>query len=224
MKTKGWGLAFFLAIGIFLGPVFASAGTEFTKTSIADIENNPDQYYETNVEVEAYFYKEDNIWVKSLAEPEKYSGLFVTKPKKDTISLQGEYFGFVFVPLGMKPKLRSLRGGDPITIRGKCFHFQASLLDGPGIEAAEILSGWGKAVSSLDVASEVNMDQIVSSVKKEILKDYPPVEAPPVGAVAPAITMAGKETTYILYLNGKEYQGLSFGNEYIFEGIHFRVN
>ncbi|MBI5149212.1 MAG: hypothetical protein HZA28_00360 [Candidatus Omnitrophica bacterium] len=176
------------------------------------------------MEVEAYFYKEDNIWVKALAEPEEYSGLFVTKPKKDTLSMQGEYFGFIFVPLEMKPKLRSLRGGDPITIRGKCFHFQASLLDGPGIEAAEILSGWGKAASSLEIASEVNMDQIVSSVKKEILKDYPPAGGSPVAAVAPIATTAGKETTYTLYLNGKEYQGLSFGNEYIFEGIHFQVN
>lgn len=218
MKTKGWGLAVFFAVGIFLGPVFASAGTEFIKTSIADIENNPDQCYETNVEVEAYFYKEDNIWVKSLAEPEKYSGLFVTKPKKDTLSLQGEYFGFIFVPLEMKPKLRSLRGGDQITIRGRCFHFQASLFDGPGIEAAEILSGWGKAASSLEIASEVNVDQIISSVKKEILKDYPPA------GVSPVATTDGKETTYILHLNGKEYQGLSFGNEYIFEGIHFRVD
>ena len=218
MKIKECLLAFFIGGSICLSPISVFAGFQFLKTSLVDIEKNPVDFYEKNVEVKAYFYKEDNIWVKSLPHSENYFGVFVTKPRGDILPAYGEYFGFIFVPKEMKSKIRLLKGGDEITIRGKCFNFISLSIDGPGIEAADILSGWGEHTKPLKAFSEDDMQEIASFIQD---KKSAPSSSGPLPAVSPAgIESSGK---YHLFLNGKEYEGLTVGDEYVFEGIRFRI-
>ncbi len=193
MRKKA--LFLFAVFFVFLRPVFGEG--EFQKTSLFDIELNPSEFYEKNVQVQAYFYKESNIWADSLPESSRYIGVFVTKPTKDVASFQGEYFGFIFAPKELKVQIRLLKSGDKITIRGKCFEFKSISIDGPGIEASQILSGWGEEAKPL----EAPLSPVRETIKKSV---------------------AGTEK-FSLFLNGKEYQGLRYGDDYLFEGVRFRA-
>lgn len=171
----------------------------FLKTSIWDIERNPSEFYGREVEVRVSFYKESDMWVQFLPEAKNYVGFFIIKPVGDSASsLMGEYFGFVFAPKEMQTQIRLLKQGDKLTIRGKCFEFKSISIDGPGIEVSELLSGWGEEAKPL--------------------ADIPPL------LVKETVKKAeGEKGKYSLFLNDKEYHGLRFGDDYVFEGIRFRV-
>lgn len=217
-------------IGLFLTgllflPICVFAESGFLKTSISDIQNNPDRFYEKNVEVRAYFFKMDNIWVKSLDEPDKYIGLFVSKPERDISPFLGEYFGFIFVPQQIQAQLRLLKFGDKITVRGKCFEFKSISIDGPGIKASELLDGWGTQANPVAASLPVTRQEVISLIQANSGAAVTPATSAPIVAQPQASVSAKSETQkYNLHLNGNEYQGLTFGDEYTFGGIRFRVD
>lgn len=198
-------LFFCTVILLLCGPVVLFAETAYLKTSIGEIEHNPSAFYEKDVEVKASFYKEDDLWVQSIPNAKDYIGFFVTKPSGSGVSSIGsEYFGFVFAPKEMKTQIRLLKQGEKLTLRGKCFQFKSISIDGPGIEVSELLSGWGEEAKLLVEPVSVAVQETIKSVSP------PPAER----------IERGK---YHLFLNGKEYQGLRFGDDYLFEGVRFRV-
>lgn len=210
MKQKG--IVFFAVLPLLWWgpPLFAEA--TFLRTSIWDIERNPSEFYGREVEIRASFYKENDLWVQSLPDAKNYMGFFIIKPGRDNdSSLMGEYFGFVFAPKEMQTQIRLLKQGDKLTIRGKCFEFRSISIDGPGIEASELLSGWGEEARPLSASRETGVRETIFATKTEN----------PVSAQIPS----GKEEEgkFNLFLSSKEYQGLRFGDDYVFEGIRLRV-
>jgi len=209
-----------IAVIALLFPIRVFAQGEFLKTSISDIQRNPDKFYEKKVEVQAYFYKMDDIWVRSLEGPGQYVGLFVSKPGEQIAPILGEHFGFIFVPNEMEIQAHFFKWGDKITIRGECFNFKSISINGPGIKASELLSGWGKAAKPITTA--VTKEEVVSLIKENTFVSAAPAASSAISPTAPLAVKDEKEK-YNVYLNGKEYQGLTVGDEYIFEGTHFRV-
>lgn len=207
-----------LFAAVFLCSVSAFAQTGPLKTTISDIQNDPDKFYEQEVEVQAYFFKTDDIWVRSLDQPGQYIGVFVTKSEKGEIApILGEYFGFIFAPRELEAQVRYLKMGDKITIRGKCFEFKSISIETPGIKIFELLSGWGETAKPATASLPVTKDEVVA-----LIKENTAAAAPPEASTAPS-NRKDQTNKYDLYLDGKEYQGLSFGDEYTFEGIRFRV-
>ena len=207
-----------LFAAVFLCSVSAFAQTGPLKTTISDIQNDPTKFYEQEVEVQAYFFKTDDIWVKSLDQPDQLIGVFVTKSEKGEIApILGEYFGFIFAPRQLEAQLHYLKMGDKITIRGKCFKFKSISIETPGIKISELLSGWGEAAKPATASLPVTKDEVVALIKENTVAPASPV-------VSTASSGQQDQTNkYDLYLNGKEYQGLTIGDEYTFEGIRFRV-
>lgn len=160
--------------------------------------------------MEAHFYKESDIWVDSLDQPSRYIGFFVTKPQKDILALHGEYFGFIFAPEAMKTDIRLLRQGDKITIRGECFEFRSTSIQGPGIEVSELLSGWGEDAKPITTLHSEAVRQAAGPLQPQSF------------SVTPSVALKN-EQRFTLFLNGREYQGLRFGDEYTFEGTRFRI-
>lgn len=218
-KGKNIGLSL---VGIFFYAVCAFAQPESLITNIADIQRHPFEFYGKEVQVQAYFYKTDDLWVKSLDEPDKYVGMFVSKPEKDAIPLLGEYFGFIFVPQEMQGQIRLLKLGDKITIQGKCFEFQSISITGPGIKVSEVLVGWGNEAKPATASLPITREEVVSLIKKNNAEPLPPAASSATPSAA-ALTAKEDREKYNLYLNGKEYQGLTVGDEYTFEGISFRI-
>jgi len=207
----------FALVGVFFFSA-SPARAEYLRTSLFAIELNPTEFYEKNVEIQAYFYKEDDLWVESLPESSKYVGFFLMKPQKDTLSLQEEYFGFVFAPKEIKDQIRLLRKGDKITLRGRCFEFKSVSMDGPGIEVSQLLSGWGKEARTIAQAPFPKTKSIVS-----VSQEAPSVPVGSDASTSAVLSPKVGEERYQLFLNGKAYQGLRFGDDYVFEGAHFRV-
>ncbi len=220
MKIKRKNIICCFVVVAFFQVIHAFAGAEYLSTAITKIQDNPSEFYGKDVEIKAYFYKENNIWVGSLAEPDKYIGVFVTKPEKENLAVHGEYFGFIFVPQDMQSQVHFLKPGDEITIRGKCFEFKSISIDGPGIMAAELLSGWGNKAKPAAAFVPITREEVISLMAN---KSTPVATESSAGTPLPSVREDKQKNKYTLYLNGKEYQGLNFGNEYIFEGTHFRV-
>lgn len=213
-----------LLIGSFFLSTCVFAQAEFSKTTISDIQHNSSEFYGKEVEVQAYFYKTDDLWVKSLDQPDQYIGLFVSKPGKDTLPFLGEYFGFVFVPQQMQSHVRFLKTGDKITIRGKCFEFKSASIDGPGIKVSELLVGWGKEAKPATASLPVTREEVVSLIQDNNTAAVQPFTSSAASSPASLSAQDAGRQKYNLYLNGKEYQGLTAGDEYAFEGIRFRVD
>lgn len=213
---------------VFYLSLFTSGGFAeniFLKTNISDLQQKPAAFYGKDVEVRAYFFKTDDMWVKSLDEPDKYIGLFVTKPEGNVASFLGEYFGFIFVPEQIQAQLRLLKLADKITIRGKCFEFKSISIDGPGIKASEILVGWDTQAKPAAASVPVTKEEVISLIKTNTAATTAPATSESI-VMQPQVSMPvrSENPKYNLHLNGKEYQGLTFGDEYTFEGIRFRVD
>jgi hypothetical protein len=209
---------FALFAAVFLCSVSGFAQTGPLKTTISDIQNDPDKFYEQEVEVPAYFLKTDDIWVRSLDQPDQYIGVFVSKSEKGGISpIIGEYFGFIFAPRQLEAQVHYLKMGDKITIRGKCFKFKSISIETPGIKVSELLSGWGETAKPATASLPVTKDEVVALIKENTVATASPETS------TASSSQKNQANKYDLYLNGKEYQGLSFGDEYTFEGIRFRV-
>lgn len=185
-----------------------------TRVTIHDLKEHPQAYDGQTVLLECYFDKESPIWVSALPDAEAWIGFFVTGKPEKALTWQGEYYNLLFAPEAMRPALRSLRGGDQITIIGEGFRYHSTSLDGVGIHVQQILQGWGPSSHVVGQAPAAGQ--------------APPVlEAPRTTTTAVTVDVRpSAETTgkYTATINGKRYQGLRYGDRYNFDGIEFQVD
>ena len=111
--------------------------------------------------------------------------------------------------------MRSLRGGDKITLIGEVFRYPSSSLEGAGIHVQQLLQGWGpsaKASGAVSVPSAPPASAGSASVTgRPSTADASPPSAPAL-------------EKYTVTINGKRYQGLRVGDPYNFDGIDFQVD
>ena len=104
-----------------------------TRVTIPDLKDYPERYYGQTLLLECYYDKESPIWVRALPDADAWIGFFVTGKPDKTLTWSGEYYNLLFAPYSMRDAVRSLRGGDQITLVGEAFHYHSSGFDGAGI-------------------------------------------------------------------------------------------
>lgn len=192
--------AWWLAASVSL--IAAAPGPAATRVTIQELKEAPEAYYGQTVLLECHYDKESPIWVRALPDAEEWIGFFVTSRPEHALTWSGEYYNLLFAPYVMRETLRSLRGGDKITVIGEAFHYQSTSMEGAGIRLQRLLSGWGSSAKPLGQAT-------------------PAAPTPVAAAVAAPSDPAEKFTVTI---NGKRYEGLRFGDPYNFDGIEFTVD
>ncbi|MBI4354522.1 MAG: hypothetical protein HY595_04730 [Candidatus Omnitrophica bacterium] len=184
-----------------------------TRVTIADLKDYPERYYGQAIQLECHYDKESPIWVRALPDAEEWIGFFVVTHPDKTLSWSGEYYNLVFAPYAMRDAVRSLRGGDKITVVGEGFHYQSASFDGVGVHVQRILSGWGPSA------------KLVGELKAPAGSVEAATISLPVTAALPS-TPAAPETVerYRVMINDRRYEGLRFGDQYNFDGVEFQVD
>lgn len=190
-------------------PAFAA-----TRVTIHDLKDDPERYYDQTVLLECYYDKESPIWVRALPDADEWIGFFVTGKPEKVLTWSGEYYNLLFAPYGMRDAVRSLRGGDKITVIGEAFQYHSASFDGTGIHVQRLLSGWGPSAKTVGV-------EPAASVLMPTAHAAPP---PAPADAPPAVAAQADEGRYTVTINGRRYQGLRFGDPYTFEGVEFQVD
>jgi hypothetical protein len=198
--------AWLLRVGLLLVAVAPLEAT--TRVTIQDLKEYPERYYGQPVQLECYYDKESPIWVRALPDAEEWIGFFVTGKPDKALTWGGEYYNLLFAPYRMREAVRSLRGGDQITIIGEAFPYQSTSFDGAGIHVQHILQGWGPTARSINFAS-----QNLSTGQNPVPNEATGTQGQP----------ADVTQKYTVTINGKRYEGLRFGDRYTFDGIEFQV-
>jgi len=194
--------------------IYTVPGEAATRVTISELKDYPERYYGQAIQLECHYDKESPIWVRALPDAEEWIGFFVVTHPDKTLSWGGEYYNLVFAPYAMRDAVRSLRGGDKITIVGEGFHYQSASFNGAGIHVQRILSGWGPSA------------KVVGELKPTAGSVEAATVAPPVTATAvplpPQAPAQGER--YTVMINGRRYEGLRFGDRYNFDGVEFQVD
>lgn len=193
-------LAWVSAIGV-ASIAWSPAGAE-THVTIPDLKDAPELYYGQQLRLECYYDKESPIWVRALPQSEDWIGFFVTGAPDKALTVRGEYYNLLFAPYSMRDALRSLRGGDKITVIGEGFRYHSLSLDGVGIRVAEIRHGWGP---SAEMVGQGTLSTAAAPQAAEPLRAVPATDK------------------YAVTINGKRYEGLRFHDRYNFDGVEFQV-
>ena len=120
-----------------------------THVTIRELKEQPERYYGQELLLECYYDKESPVWVRALPNADEWIGFFVTGPPDKALTWNGEYYNLLFAPAEMREVLRTLRGGDKITVRGDGFHYVSTSFDGVGLHVRQILTGWGSSARSI---------------------------------------------------------------------------
>jgi hypothetical protein len=204
--------AWLLVAGLLVGgsPLLAA-----TRVTIQDLKDFPERYEGQTVLLECYYDKESPIWVRALPDADEWIGFFVTGKPEKAITWSGEYYNLFFAPYAMREALRTLRGGDKLTVIGKVFRYHSTSFDGAGIHVTRLLSGWGPSAKAVGESVPSVLVPTASAA---------PILAPPLvaGNEHQPSTVVGEK--YAVTINGKHYDGLRFGDQYTFDDIEFRVD
>lgn len=204
---RAWLSAAVLSLSLAM-PVAAA-----TRVTIHDLKDAPELYYGQTVELQCYYDKESPIWVRALPDAEEWIGFFVTGKPEKTLTWSGEYYNLLFAPYAMRTAVRSLRGGDAITVSGEVFHYHSASFEGAGIRVQQLFSGWGPSAKLLGTAADA---QVASSTAAA-------TDVSSTSPRAPATPQVVAEK-YTATINGKRYEGLRIGDRYNFDGIEFQVD
>lgn len=189
-RTRTW----WLAVSVVLTGM--TPGLAATRVSIQELKEAPERLYDQTVLVECFYDKESPIWVRALPDADEWLGFFVTGRPEKALTWSGEYYNLLFAPSQMREALRTLRGGDKITVVGTVFPYHSASFDGAGIQVQQILLGWGPSATSI---------------------------GQPIAPVASAAASAAVGERYTATINGTRYEGLRFHDRYNFDGIEFQV-
>lgn len=186
-----------------------------TRVTIQELKEFPERYDGQAVSLECYYDKESPIWVRALPDADEWIGFFVTGKPDKALTWSGEYYNLLFAPSQMREALRTLRGGDKITVIGEGFPYHSTSFDGAGIHVQQILLGWGSSAKALAGSASVHPPPIAVAASPA---QQPEEITGPAGPVA--------ETTekYAVTINGKRYEGLRFGDRYTFDDTEFQVD
>lgn len=219
-----------------IAPSSFAQGT--TRVTIRELLKRPDAYYDQQVELECYYDKESPIWVSVLPQADEWVGFFVTGPPDKALTWTGEYYNLLFAPRDMQEALRTLRGGDKITIVGEGFHYHSKSLDSVGVHVEQVLRGWGTSAKPLAGVSSAQ-PVVTETAPRPAQVSTPQASAnqqvPATSDVTPAAPSARSATTaaqdqatvqgekYVVLINGRRYTGLRFGDRYNFDGVDFQI-
>ncbi len=191
----------------------ASSGLAATRVTLQDLKEHPEPYYGQTVLLECYYDKESPIWVRALPDAEEWIGFFVTGKPDKALTWSGEYYNLLFAPYAMWEVVRTLRGGDKITVIGECFPYHSMSLEGAGIRVQQLLSGWGssaKLLGQTEATARIVANEATMSSPASLMNSG--------SASGPEVS-----EKYTVLINGKRYEGLRFGDRYDFDGVQFQV-
>lgn len=206
---RAWWL---VAVGLCLS--LAAPALAATRVTIHELKERPLAYIGQQVQLECYFDKESPIWVNALPQPDAWVGFFVTGNPEQSVSWSGEYYNLLFAPKALEDAIRTLRGGDKVTIVGEGFAYPSTTFSGVAIQVQEIMKGWGASASAIGAAEA-------------------PATSPPAATDPGLVTIGQLERSmaqtarggekYTVTINGKRYEGLRVGDRYNFDGVDFAV-
>lgn len=192
------------------GPALAA-----TRVTIGELKEHPERYYGEELLLECYYDKESPVWVRALPDADEWVGFFVTGRPDKALTWSGEYYNLLFTPARTREALRTLRGGDKITVIGEGFRYASASLEGVGIHVKQLLTGWGPSATSINGLANAASMPAAS-------RPSDPSPSSEISASVPIPPERGGKFT--VTINGKRYGGLRFGDHYNFDGIEFQVD
>ncbi len=209
---RAWGLAAGLSV------MLSASALAATRVTIQELKAYPDLYYGQTVLVECYYDKESPIWVRALPDADEWIGFFVTGKPDKALTWSGEYYNLLFAPYAMRETVRSLRGGDKITLIGEVFRYPSASLEGAGIYVQQLLQGWGPSAKAIGAVS------VPSAPPASAGSVAAPVMGRPSPTTESSLLPVSVLEKYTVTINGKRYQGLRVGDPYNLDGINFQVD
>ncbi|MBI2495200.1 MAG: hypothetical protein HYY90_07045 [Candidatus Omnitrophica bacterium] len=185
-----------------------------TRVTIQELKEYPEPHYGQTVLLECYYDKESPIWVRALPDADEWIGFFVTGKPEKALTWSGEYYNLLFAPYTMREAVRTLRGGDKITVIGEAFHYQSTSFDGAGIRVQQVLQGWGPTAKAIGQPAPSRLLSSASAVSSPIAQQPTPGDPP----------LSASIEKFAVTINGKRYEGLRIGDQYNFDGIEFQID